>query len=811
MRWTWIAALHVCSLCVAAGGVSHATERPSRHERRVEAAPGDQIAGDRRSIARLRRSGDAQGEARACFDLEYQLYELGRLDEGAQEVSHAIAAAQASSDSLTRAWGWLLEARHLAYLDRDLSRSLHLFHSALSAAPPRGAEDLRLECLSGLARTSLELGKLEEAHDAYLGTSTLASRLGDGGREAWARLGLARVAVEEMSELPDHAGRQAAKELALQARDAAQAANDPSDEATASWMLGMLSDGKEAHAHLARCLDVAPGAREKSACLNALARLLAKEDHPAAAQRTIKRAVALAGQMKDHTFLAAAWGEQMKLSWAIGSPTAFEDSMKALAKIEEFRNLQPEPDSQADLFSTWTDDYCWLAGRLLERGDPDDLNRAFSVIERMRARGLLDAAQPTGHRPPHFATLAEVRGSLPADEALLSFQIAPKIDWTGDFGGGSWLLVITRTSTRVYPLIDRLVARPSVKLFVGELSARDGAEAEAGARLYQQLLAPALGDLPSEVDRLVIVPDDEALYRLPFAALRRSARSAPLAGRFQISLTPSATLWLHWHGSPPSGATLPALALAPSWDGARGDGDRSAERSAAGLDALDLPPLPRSLDEGESVVDALGGGSILRAGEEASLDFLDEVDLRRFAVLHFATHAVVDEKDPQRSAIVLSPASSADRGRLSAAAIDRLRLNGQLVVLSSCRSAGGTVLRGEGAMSLASAFFRAGARTVVASLWPVRDDEAAAFFKPFYAQLARGDSVAAALTAAQRDRLAAGAPAAAWAGFVVLGDGGLAPLPSGRKARMPVRAMGISAALAGIAYLVSRRRPRSYR
>jgi hypothetical protein len=68
----------------------------------------------------------------------------------------------------------------------------------------------------------------------------------------------------------------------------------------------------------------------------------------------------------------------------------------------------------------------------------------------------------------------------------------------------------------------------------------------------------------------------------------------------------------------------------------------------------------------------------------------------------------------------------------------------------------------------------------VASLWPLRDVDGAALFDRFYRHLAEGRSVAAALQAAQRDRMEAGAPAAAWAGVVVLGDGGRIPVPGGR-------------------------------
>jgi hypothetical protein len=84
-------------------------------------------------------------------------------------------------------------------------------------------------------------------------------------------------------------------------------------------------------------------------------------------------------------------------------------------------------------------------------------------------------------------------------------------------------------------------------------------------------------------------------------------------------------------------------------------------------------------------------------------------------------------------------------------------------------------------MSLGRAFFQAGAHGVVASLWPLRDDESAALFGRFYRRLAEGATVGQALHGARREAIAAGEPAAAWAGLVVLGDGSLVPVPGGRR------------------------------
>jgi CHAT domain-containing protein len=123
-----------------------------------------------------------------------------------------------------------------------------------------------------------------------------------------------------------------------------------------------------------------------------------------------------------------------------------------------------------------------------------------------------------------------------------------------------------------------------------------------------------------------------------------------------------------------------------------------------------------------------------------------------------------------------------------------LHLEGRAVVLSACRSARGSLLRGEGVVGFGRAFLRAGAHAVVGSLWPLRDDDAARLFGAFYRHLADGAAVGAALRAAQREAVRDGRPASAWAGLVVIGDGRLTPLPSSPGSGPPTAL----AALAGV-------------
>src|SRR6185295_16143307 len=155
-------------------------------------------------------------------------------------------------------------------------------------------------------------------------------------------------------------------------------------------------------------------------------------------------------------------------------------------------------------------------------------------IEEADLRNQLARAAPVlaTARRPDFATLARVRRALGADEALLSFQIAPWLDQRGGFAGGSWLFVVSRAGTRVYRLPGRAELRAAVRLFSGMFDRRDGTEARPAASLYKQLLERPLRELPAGVRRLILIPDD-ALHQLPFAALGSSSGSPPLAARFE--------------------------------------------------------------------------------------------------------------------------------------------------------------------------------------------------------------------------------------------------------------------------------------
>lgn len=455
--------------------------------------------------------------------------------------------------------------------------------------------------------------------------------------------------------------------------------------------------------------------------------------------------------------------------------------------------------------------------RLLDVGlGEEERRRLLADLERLevRERSLNDrlrAMDPVARRKdPRRSALADVRETLAPDQAVLSFVLCQRKNNRMRVER-PWVFVVTRDAARVVPLPDAASA-PDVAVagLAGLVGRRDGTEAAGAARLYELLLREALAPLPPSVRRLVIVPD-AALHRVPFDALRPEAGSAPLIDRYDVAVVPSASLWVRLrHGrASPSGAVL-ALAD-PHWGGPAA---ASIERQAVLWNGLSLGRLPRGRTEARRALRSVAGAGRLVTGDQATERFLKTTDLRPYAVLHLAAHAVVDEENPERSAIVLAPGENEEDGLLQSREIVGLDLSGLVVVLSACRSSSGEVLRGEGALSLARAFLQAGARAVVGNLWEVRDDEAEALMAAFYRHLGQGRSVGAALAAARRERARAGAPTAAWAGTVVLGDGdAVLPTPV-RTARGRGALVGLLAALvlSGlVAFVVPRwrRRPRS--
>lgn len=207
------------------------------------------------------------------------------------------------------------------------------------------------------------------------------------------------------------------------------------------------------------------------------------------------------------------------------------------------------------------------------------------------------------------------------------------------------------------------------------------------------------------------------------------------------------------------------------------------------------PRLPDTRCEVESVAAIVKiGGSRTEmffgvAATEERIKALDRSgDLRRYGVLHFATHGLVGgELGLGEPGLVLTPpavGSTGDDGILTASEIALLSLDADWVILSACNTAAGSGAEAEALSGLAKSFFYAGARSLLVSSWPVYSSAAVKVVRASFRALARDPKHgrARALTMAMREVLASAASEreahpAYWAPFLLVGDGASRPSP----------------------------------
>jgi CHAT domain-containing protein/Tfp pilus assembly protein PilF len=159
-------------------------------------------------------------------------------------------------------------------------------------------------------------------------------------------------------------------------------------------------------------------------------------------------------------------------------------------------------------------------------------------------------------------------------------------------------------------------------------------------------------------------------------------------------------------------------------------------------------------------------------GSRATTDILVE-NVDKYAFIHLATHGKANESNRNMAYLAFAPEEN-DSGLLFARNIYHLNNKAELVVLSACETAGGQVVRGEGALSLTRAFVLSGSRAVISSLWPVDDRITSKLMYSFYRKVKEGLDFDNALHEAKMTLLNGKENAVKhpfyWAGYAGFGD-----------------------------------------
>jgi CHAT domain len=829
----------------------------------------------RTAADRLQAIGEEVGEVYARTYLELILRLVPRMDEAGIQLARAKALAEHVGDPLLRAYVQLFEGWE-AFSAADFGRAETLFTQArdvLDRGPNTFNRSLAYE---GLAATWVGVFRYADALRAEEERLRLVA-LEEGAPTARLRAAVANrafyladtaeISYQEVDRLIAEAMEAARREGSVQAMHEVRYLHALRLGPTPEGMAEMSQNLAEARA-MGDQLRTATGLWQLGKM-----RFYANPSDPSGAEALVSQALELARKHGSLSRAAEALQVRAIIRWGQGrDDEALADALAALDVGEQRRDRQFEESARIGLLAADASAYYDVLTSLLSR-QRVEMPLAFGVLERMRARSLLESLRATEviERPtPELrdrvaslrrqlagvqrrivdpglglaerraaqaelvelesqerglrdemgrsagrsavaaapVALVDVQAALQPDQALLSYAITSIGDLqVGDFvpGPRSWLLVVTRDAVAAVPVPSRDALREQVDLFRSLLDRGDGSHIEGAVRLHRDLLGEGLGQLGPNIQHLIILPDGP-LHLLPFGALRPTVAGPALAERYRLSLAPSASLWVRWRSLPQHPHAVPLLAVAdPPSGGASTAGTR---QSAAWLRGLHLGRLPHARLEAEAAAAALGGGSRAVLGDRATERFLKTEPLARYAALHLAAHAVIDDDEPGRSALVLAPGTGDEDGLLQPRDIAALDLDQALVVLAACRSSTGKMLRGEGSLGLTRAFFQAGARAVVATLWEIDDAASSALFAGFYSRLAEGATVEEALADAQRMRIRAGAPDAAWAGVVVLGDGALR-LSGGARTRSAALWPALAAALViGVAFAVRARRRR---
>ncbi len=445
----------------------------------------------------------------------------------------------------------------------------------------------------------------------------------------------------------------------------------------------------------------------------------------------------------------------------------------------------------------------------------EELEKQYGEVEQ---RLQLNSPAYTALTQPKPLTSGEIQKLLGPDTLLLEYSLGEQ---------HSHVFAVTSDSLRISDLPKRAEIEILAKHLYLLLTARNQFLKDENQQSRQTRITQAdseylnvastlsgilLGPVESQLGhkRLLVVADG-ALLHIPFAALPEpdSAKAAvPLIVKHEIVNLPSASVLAILRRPRPAGnrpakeaviladpvfnredtrvtgkpLNKPLSKVEENDSALQGESMDRLTRSAKDTDLsgggqLHLARLPFSRREADAMSAVIPAEKIRIALDfQASRKLAVSGELAHYRVVHFATHALVNDKHPDLSGLVLSlvdERGQPQQGFLDLQDIYNMDLGANLVVLSACDTALGKEMDGEGMIGLTRGFMYAGAQGVIGSLWKVEDFATAKLMTAFYKAMEQNQMLPAqALRHAQLAlwREKHWSSAYYWAAFTLQGD-----------------------------------------
>jgi CHAT domain-containing protein/tetratricopeptide (TPR) repeat protein len=495
---------------------------------------------------------------------------------------------------------------------------------------------------------------------------------------------------------------------------------------------GALADFRQVNAIAARLrLDMVPADQDRVAFENGIG------EHLRAFVGLGNRIASRTGDaaLMEETFNAAAQSRLWSLRTLLPSSTDWRSHLSAAywEKLGRYQQLQ----------------------RKALATDSDDVDEETSRL-RLDLQQMEAAAGSRSATPGAAATsaLKHARALLDGDTVLFSFHISPE---------GGWVWAVDRGGVSIYALPPEAELRRSVEAFAVDLNPA------AGHRLYSQLFGRIPAVLTSQSRWLLEL--DGPLHDVPFAALAVSTGSGSRGG------APAFLVEHHTLQTIPGSSLLENRPFTASGRFV-GIGDpvyNAADTRFRGSSRTPEYSLPRLTGTEHEVAACArawrGQDTHLLTGTRAAMEEFRGAAASGASILHFATHVVPGTGDYRSGLIALSLNRSGEMELLGPREILAGPVPADLVVMNGCHSSQGESVPSNGRMGLTRAWIGAGAGSVLATQWDIRDTESEQLMVSFYTALrkAPGRGFAQALREAQLEALRADSSnIRRWAGYYLL-------------------------------------------
>ncbi len=690
----------------------------------------------KQAVSAMRMIGDKRGEARALLSAGAVHFSLHQYQMALDVFDQALGIVTSVSDRFQEPAA-LLNIARVQDAKGQSEVALEINQRALSLARSVGDPRTEAMCLRNLGETYHRRGNNEEALNCLLKARTIFEGIGSRAGEASALLASARVRRDlgQFAEALSDSHNAIEQIESLRTKVAAQELRMSYSASKQSYYRFQIELLMHLHA-----LDPTKGFDRAALETSERARARGLLDILAEARADIRQGV-------DPGLLETQRLVERRLD----------------AKASALTRLPPGKQAQEQ-------------AAVIRK----QMETIFDQLRDVEAKIRVNSPRYAALTQPQPLDTSGIQGQLDAATTLLEYSRGEE---------HTFLWAITADSVKSF----ELPSPEKIRIATQELrqfSVRpDAGFQKSAADVSRMLLGPIRGLLGHQ--RVVIVADAVLRY-VPFAALPAGPRGSPLGASHEIIYLPSASI-IGMMRSDFAHRRMASKAIAvfadPVFDAdderlpknqtyrLRPAGDPPAMGMQESAKRLHIARLPFSRQEARGIVSLVPASqSVTYLDFDASRNAATAPELARYRIVHFATHAFLNNLHPELSGIVFSLVNREGReqdGFLRLHEIYNLNLPAELVVISACQSGLGKEVEGEGFIGFTRGFLYAGAARVLVSLWKVDDEATAEMMKEFYRALfLRHLRPAAALRVAQdamRNNERWSSPYY-WAGFVMLGE-----------------------------------------